>query len=513
MRIKTRIKTLCAAIGAAIICSSALSQDDVRFDIVRFQVDGNSLLPQAQIDALIAPFLGKKRVYGDVQKALEVLENAYRKAGYGTVQVFVPEQELAAGVVRLVVTEAVVGKVTLTGNKFFDAANIHNTLPGLQEGKAPNMRDLSENIQLANENPAKQIEVTLGVAEEEGKVNAKVNVTDENPQRFIVTLDNTGTDATGNHRVGVAWQNANLFNSDQILTLAATTSAEKPGSVSVLSAAYRLPLYSIGDAIDIAYGKSTVNSPVAQATGLNIIGKGDVLSLRWNHYLPRQGEYTSKVILGLDQKNIESCVGPACTPVKVTPFSLAYAGQRMRAGELIDYNLSIAGSGIRRSPAVAGAPDDFVAGRLTASYMRILPGEWTARVALNSQYSARSLPDAEKFGVAGSTAVRGFIERALAGDNGYVTNFEVYTPELVSHLGMTGSLKLVAFADFGQGTNYRATGNLSTGISAVGIGLRYALGKQAALRLDLASASANGDTTLLPAKYKKDSSFALQLTF
>ena len=126
-----------------------------------------------------APFLGKKRVYGDVQKALEALENAYRKAGYGTVQVFVPEQELGAGVVRLVVTESVIGKITLTGNKHFDAANIRNTLPGLQEGKAPNMRQLSENIQLANENPAKQIEVTLGVSEEEGKVNAKVNVTDE----------------------------------------------------------------------------------------------------------------------------------------------------------------------------------------------------------------------------------------------------------------------------------------------------------------------------------------------
>lgn len=506
-----RVKIIGAALVGAAIAMSVHAQDDVRFDINRFQVDGNSLLPQARVDELVTPFLGKKRVYGDVQKALEALENAYRKAGYGTVQVFVPEQELANGTVRLVVTESVIGKVAITGNKHFDAANIHNTLPDLQEGKAPNMLKLSENIQLANENPAKQIEVTLGVAEEEGKVNAKVNVTDEDPRRFIVTLDNTGTDATGNHRVGVAWQNANLFNSDHVLTLAATTSADKPGSVGVLSAAYRLPLYSIGDSIDIAYGKSTANVPVAQATGLNILGKGDVFSLRWNHYLPRSGEYTSKIIFGFDQKNVETCVGPACTPVHIAPLSLAYAGQRMSAGKMLDYNLSVAGGGIQPHPV--GIPANFSAWRLTASYMHLLPGDWAARVGLNSQHSSSALPDVEKFSVAGSTAVRGFIERALASDYGYVTNFEIYTPELVAHFGMTGSLKLVAFADFGQGTNYRTTGNLSTNLSSVGVGLRYALGKQVALRLDLASASANGNTTLLPAKYKKDGSFSLQLTF
>ncbi|MBU0753423.1 MAG: ShlB/FhaC/HecB family hemolysin secretion/activation protein [Gammaproteobacteria bacterium] len=512
MKLKTYIRILCAAIGVAAVVSTAQAQTDVRFDITRFQVEGNSLLPQTRVDELVGPFVGKQRVYGDVQKALEALENAYRKAGFGTVQVFVPEQELAAGVVRLVVTESVVGKVVITSNKHYGETNIRAGLPALQEGKAPNMRELSENIQLSNDNPAKQLEVTLGVSEDEGKVDAKINVTDDNPQRFIFTADNTGTNTTGQHRIGLAYQHANVLDRDQVLTLAATTSAERPSAVTVLSGAYRLPFYGIGDALDIIYGKSTANVPVAQATGLNIVGKGEVFALRWNHYLPRRGEYTSKVILGYDKKDLETCVGAFCTPVRLEPLSVTYVGQRLSAGQLFDYSLGVAGSGIRPQPAAG--PANFVAYRLSGSYMRALPADWTTRVAFSSQYSPSTLPDAEKFGVAGSTAVRGFHERVVAGDYGYFANAELITPELISYVGLPGSLKAFVFADVGEGVNHRPAvpgARASTQLTSLGLGLRYGIGKQVALQAYITSANVDGP---IAAGFRKDTgSFALQITY
>lgn len=498
------------AVLAAILSSSALAQD-VRFDITRFQVEGNSLLPQAQVNDLVVPFAGRQRVYGDVQKALEALENAYRKAGYGTVQVFVPEQELAGGVVRLVVTEAVVGKVAITGNKHYGEANIRRSLPALQEGRAPNMRELSEAIQLANENPTKQIEVTLGVAQDEGRVDAKINVSDEKPQRWIATLDNTGTENTGRHRLGLAWQHTNLFDADHILTLAVTGAPDMPSGreVSVYSAAYRFPMYGIGDAVDVVYGKSTVNAPVAQATGINILGKGEVFAVRWNHYLPRRGEYTSKVVFGYDHKKIDTCLAGVCgAPVTLDPLSLTYTGQKLGAGHVFDYNLSVAG---------AGRPD-FTAYRLNTALMQALPDDWALRLSFNAQYSPRLLPDAEKFGVAGSTGVRGFFERAVTGDNGFVYTVEAYTPDMIKVFEWPGSIKFVGFIDVGQGYSYltRAT----TEIAAMGVGLRYGLGKQVALRTDIAWVAKAGNTGLIAPSpdtnvRKEDirGHFALQLTF
>ena len=229
-----KIISSCALVLAltAFFSVPSLAQDQ-HFNIVRFDVEGNTLLPQAQVRAIVAPFTGTGRVYGDIQKALEALERAYRAAGYGTVQVYAPEQELTSGVVRLQVTEGVIGKVAISGNKYFNDANIRASLPSLQEGKAPNLRKLSENIQLANGNPAKQVGVTLATSKEEGKIDANVAVTEENPQRFFLTADNTGTAATGRTREGVAYQNANLFNRDQTLTLAYTGSLDAPTGVKV----------------------------------------------------------------------------------------------------------------------------------------------------------------------------------------------------------------------------------------------------------------------------------------
>lgn len=544
----------CVCLLALAVCGPAQAEDE-RFDIRSFRIEGNTLLPQADADAAVAPFVGAQRNYGDIQKALEALEGAYRSRGYGTVQVYVPEQELTQGVVRFEVTEGVVGKVNIVGNKFFDNANIRATLPGLQEGAAPNMRQLSENIQLANENPAKQVEVTLGIGEENGKVDAKVDVTDDNPRKFILTADDTGTGATGKHRIGFAYQNANIANTDQVLTLAYTTSPDAPQGVKVdiYSVAYRVPFYGIGDSLDIIYGKSSVNTPMTTAGPgtATLNGKGDVFGIRWNHYFSRRGEYTSKLIFGFDDKYINTrCtnpatgadytfdpptpMNPACTPYTVRPFSLTYTGQRQSPGQILDYSLGFyqnwatgtrynfttasGASGTDRysvmnvdgDPLNLGwkraTPDNFNYLKLTYSYLQSLAGDWAVRGAFNGQYSGTPLPASEQFSIAGSTAVRGFNERAIAMDKGFFVNLEVYSPELANGLGLPGSLKAVGFYDFGRGFNYIGSRSADlgqgpfekAGIASVGAGLRYSMGKDVSIRVDLATVVDAGPANVVP---------------
>ena len=505
--------------------AACLAQDE-RFDIVRFQIEGNTLLSDAVVQGAVAPLAGPKRVYGDIQKALEALEAAYRRAGYSTVQVYVPEQELTTGVVRLQVTEGVIGKVRISGNKYFSDANIRASLPELKEGRAPNLRQMSEAIQLANESPAKQVEVTLGVGEEEGRVDAKVAVTEENPQRVFVTADSTGTEATGVSRVGVAYQNANLFKLDHTLTLAYTGSADAPAGVKVdiFSVGYRVPFYAIGDSLDLIYGNSGVNTPSTSPTlggALGIVGKGEVFGVRWNHYFARRGEYSSKLIVGLDYKFINSTcttagapasIDPptppiaACVPYTTRPLSLTYSGQKLSAGQMIDYNLGIAhnfalgtyytnldGTTDRYSYLTSGnrgTRDDFDIVRFGGSYLRAFRTDWQLRLAVNGQYAGYPLVAAEQIGLAGSTAVRGFNERAVSADSGYVVNTELYTPELAKATKVPGSLRALAFYDFSRGYNKNVpAGSLtpsSVGVASVGAGLRYALGKDFSLRFDLA---------------------------
>lgn len=500
------------------ICQNALAQADDRFDIGRFAIEGNTLLPATRVEELVAPFSGRQKVYGDVQHALEALESAYRSAGYGTVKVSVPEQELTGGVVRLVVTESVIGKVTVTGNKHFSEANVRNALPALKEGAVPNARELSENIQLSNENPAKQLEVTLGVGQDAKKIDAKVAVTEDKPQRFFATLDNTGNPSSGRYRLGFAYQNANLFDLDHVLTMAYTTSPDKPEGVKVniYSIAYRVPLYAYGDSIDVVYGNSDVNTPSVQATGFGLAGKGEVTSLRFNHYFPRQGEYSAKLALGFDYKyfntrcsinGLPQAIDPptpalsSCTPYTTRPLSATYSGQLQSAGMLMDYYVGIAynlplGSeylfrgGYDSYSLIANRPadDHFTILRLGGSYMTAVLTDWQARLAFSSQFTNDGLVAGEQFSLAGSTAVRGFGERAVTADNGHLVNLEAYSPELAPGLKLPGNLRGILFYDFARGHNNgaQAPASSSFGIASGGLGLRYNLQKDLILRADLA---------------------------
>lgn len=535
------MKAIANLMAAAVILAAGslnhATAQDATFDIVRFQIEGNTILPAERALQLVAPFVGSRKLYGDVQKALEALEGEFRRLGYGTVQVYVPEQELTSGVVRLQVSEGVIDKVNITGNKYFNNENVRASLPDLKEGKAPNMRKLSENIQLSNESPAKQVEVTLGVSEDEGKVDARIEVKEEQPERIYLTLDNTGTKGTGKHRLGISYQNANLGNSDQVLTLAYMTAVDPPGGMKILgnrvnpmqdghgvkvdifSIGYRLPLYSVGDSIDFIYGNSSSDSPANSpnlGSGLAINGKGEVFGLRYNHMLGRSGEYTSKLVLGFDYKYVNSrCTvagvptpfgAAGCTPYTLRPVSATYSGQWQKPGEAIDFNVGVthnmfpAGSEYVFAPAppAAGGYDHYSAAsgyqtkdkfsvlRLGGSYTTAVAGDWLVRVAASAQLANNALPAGERLGLAGSNAVRGFLERAVATDRGYFANLEAYSPDIAASLGVPGNLKWLVFLDAAQGANLNPSVNQKVNIASMGVGLRYNLKKDISARLDIA---------------------------
>ncbi|MFM0264040.1 ShlB/FhaC/HecB family hemolysin secretion/activation protein [Paraburkholderia sediminicola] len=515
--------------GMALIAAAASAFADDGFTITRFEVEGNSLLPADEVQRLLQPMSGPHRVYGDIQHALEALENAYRKAGYTAVQVYVPEQELTSGVVRLQVTENRIGKITVTGNQHFSKKNVLAGLPQLQSGQSPNLRAISESVQLSNDNPAKQVGVTLESGSEPGTVDAEVKVVDDNPLHIFATIDNTGAASTGRWRTGVAIQDANLFGLDQVGTLAYTTSPDSPGGVrvNVYSVGYRIPLYSLGDNLDFFYGKSSINTPSSSPTLgglLGLTGKGDIYGFRWNHFFARRGETTSKLIFGFDYKKIDSTcnvngvqlstAGPtppvaSCVPYTTMPFSLTYSSQTLGVGQSIDYDIGLSrnvGTGSQYTntdgrtdrysyltPGSRDTVDGFMILRGDASIIRSFANDWQWRVASSMQATRNPLVSSEQFGLVGIYAVRGFTERAVTADSGVFTNAEIYTPPLVSK----GNLRLLAFFDFGYGHNSHVGSSgipANLNVSSMGVGARYVFGRNVNVRFDVARVDAAGNS-------------------
>jgi hemolysin activation/secretion protein len=484
----------------------------VRID--RFEVKGNTLLSPALIERLLDPYKGNARSYTDIQLALEALEGAYRSAGYSAVHVVTPEQEITGGTVTLQVIETVVGKVILKGNEHYDKTNIRNALPALVEGSTPSARVLSENIQLANQNPTRQIDVVLALGEEENTVDAQVNVQDSSPHKVFLTMDNTGNASTGMYRTGIGYQNNNMFNRDQALTLNYITSPNHVSDVTQVSVGYRIPVYSMGDSIDLLFAHSDTNTGTLSTTAgsLAVTAQGDVYSAHYNHYLPRQGDYTSRIIAGLDYRpTVQNCAATntllcgTVGDVNLLPLTLTYGGTLTKPTYITDYSASVVhnlpggekgGSDAFNVPR-PGAQPDYNILHLNGSLSGVLPRDWQYRLAGNAQYTNDGLLPSEKLGLVGANAVRGFIEREFSNDNGYVLNIELYTPELASEMHIKdGSFRFLGFVDSASGWDKVLPGELAnhTTLGSVGLGFRYTQGKYLTVKFDLAKVAC-GDTS------------------
>ncbi len=506
-------RKLLLGVLSVLFAGAALAEDSgtLRFEITGFVVEGNALLPPERIEQSVAPFKGKDKDFADVQRALESLQAAYKEQGYTAVQVLLPEQELEQGVIHIKVIEGYIAKVTVKANQHHDAENIRNSLPAIAEGQPPHSGRVAAALRAANENPSKRVTVLLKDGEKEKDIDVTLDVTDENPQKFFVSLDNSGTRQTGSYRLGVGYQNANLFNKDQVLTMQFITSPEKIDQVKIFGVGYRIPLYRYGDMLDLVAGYSDVDAGVVQDL-FNVSGSGKVLGAHYNQFLDRVGDsYDHKLIYGLDYRafsNNVTMLGTATQlipDITVHPLSLAYHGNWNLPGSQLGFSLGVA----QNLPGGSlGRPADFQALRApaTANYRIYRYGmnwthtwrsDWQARVALQGQETRDALVPGEQFGAGGADSVRGFNEREIANDHGYRSMLEAYTPDFGSDLG-SADLRLRGLAFF-DNANVRRNAILpgeSAGqsISSVGVGLRMSHGGNLSVRADLAQVLDGTDT-------------------
>lgn len=479
----------------------------LRFDIRSFDVKGSTLLKPADVARIVAPYTGTQKDFSDVQRALEALEIAYRDLGYGSVQVVLPEQNIASGIVIFNVVEPKLGRVEIEGAQRNDAANIRRSVPGLREGEVPNSRRIARNLLLANENPARQLTVLMRSSESEDKVDATIKVAEDKAWKASVSLDNTGNTATGDFRVSAGYQHANVFNRDHVLTFQYITSPNHLPDVKVYGLGYRIPLYSLGSSIEVVGGYSNVNSGTLGGL-FTVSGSGTIAGLRFNHYLPKLGEYEQKLVYGLDYKAFQNQVvsaGVNVVPdITVHPVSATYygtlRGEGSEAGFYVNITQNVFPNGNDATdadfkgtftgvPSRADAKASYRIYRFGANYSRAFMSEWQTRLQMTGQYSDDALVAGEQFGIGGAENLRGFLEREVANDRGYRVNAELYTPNFAPKLGVTSlQSRLLGFVDWGavaRNSTQPSESHQQT-LASVGVGLRANAGTRFSLRTDYA---------------------------
>ncbi len=412
-----------------------------RFPVLEFRVLHNTLLSARQVEAAVYPHLGPERSFADVQAARADLEQAYRRAGYSTVYVDIPEQSVEDRIVRLQVTEGRLERVRVTGARYVMNRRLLASLPSLKSGTVPRFSDLQQQLAELNRASADlQVVPVLKPGAQPATVDVELKVKDTLPLHVSAEVNDRYTADTTHERINLNLSYANLFQRNQSLSFQYQTAPHQPRNARVWAATWIDPLPG-GSSLALFAVKT--DSDVASLGTLAVLGKGQVYGTRF--IVPLRlvpNELLPTLTFGVDFKKFDESVLLAASPGLQTPirylnWSAAFGGTETTPVHSTSFNLGL-NFGLRdllNDPAEFEnkrflAKPNYAYLRLDASHER--PFILGTRLAwhLLGQYTTEPLISNEQFALGGADSVRGYLEAEALGDLGFSSALELRTPQL-----------------------------------------------------------------------------------
>lgn len=419
------------------------AQEDKRFDIWEFRVQGNTLLDTRRIERAVYPFLGPKKTIQNVDAAVAALNQEYRHDGYPTVLVDIPEQEVRQGIVRLRVTEGKVDRLRISGSRYYSLGRIREELPALAPGNIPHLPMVQKQMTaLSQESADRVITPVMRPGRTPGTIEVELKVKDELPLHGSLEVNGRNSANTTRSRMVGMLRYDNLWQRMHSLSVQYQLSPEKSDEVKVLAGTYMLPLGNDGDKL-VLYGiLSKSNSEVASAGALSVLGEGTIVGTRFVKPLEGTNDYFHSLSFGADYKDFKEGVvlsgaDTLNTPISYMPFALRYDATVREENAITTFGVG-ANFGLR---GLVGRQNEFENKRifsrsnffyLSGNYSRrqSLPHKFELRGRLGWQLANSPLISTEQFGAGGAESVRGYFESQALGDDGVSASLELHSPFL-----------------------------------------------------------------------------------
>ena len=461
------------------------------FDILEFQVQGNTKLSKAQIETAVYPQMGEKKTIDDVEKARDALEKSYHQAGYLTVLVDIPEQEVNSKIVKLNVTEGKVGRLRVKDSHYFSLGRIKELAPSVKEGEVPYFPAVQQDVARLNRTGDRRVTPVLKAGKAFGTVDVELKVEDKSPLHASLELNNRYSQNTTKSRLGGSIRYDNLWQREHSLSLSFQISPENIDEVRVLSANY-LMRFDDSDLLLALYGVRS-KSNVATVGGINVLGDGTILGVRLIKPLPSLDDFYHSISFGLDYKDFGQTVlfgGSIESPITYMPISASYNATLQKSDNKTEVNVGV-NFGLRGLVADEvefenkrpGAKPNFFVAKAEVAHTHALPKGLEGYIKLDGFFSGSPLISNEQYLAGGADTVRGYLEAEESSDQAIHTILELRSPELFKNQAWLQSFKLAAFYDIAKIKTIDAE---STVLAGTGIGIRVKAMKNINFDLDLA---------------------------
>jgi hemolysin activation/secretion protein len=457
-------------------------------------------------NARVQPYLGKPLTKGKLNALITEVITYYRNHDHPIVDVIVPQQEITNGVVQLVILEGHVGSVTVAGNRWFSSKELASYVR-LQPGGTISSRRLQSDIDWMNANPFHNSDVVYHPGKSLGDTDIVLQTVDRFPVRFYTAYEDSGNAATGfdRYEAGFNWGDAFHLGLGQQLNYQYTTSGDGQ-SLRAQAGSYVIPLpwrHTLTFFGSYADTKGTI-PPL-----LSLTGHSYQISGRYGIPLPTLTVSTLTLkeafSMGFDYKYNDNSLefggaGAGTTLVDVDQFVLGYDGTLTDPYGQTTLNetayFSPGNWGGNNNDAAfnashTGANSHYIYDTISLQRVTRLPENFSLILRATLQYSDNNLTPSEQLGFGGYDSVRGYDEREVNTDEGYVFTAELRTPpisfgEIFGCHELQDQLQFLAFWDTGEAYNHTPLAGEASeiGLSSIGGGVRYSINTYLSLRFD-----------------------------
>jgi hemolysin activation/secretion protein len=415
------------------------------FNVWEFRVTGNTLLEKKLIERTVYPLLGEQRNIDTVEEARSALEAQYRKAGYPTVLVDIPEQDVRGGIVKLAVTEGRIDRLRITGSRYYSLGRIRSGVPGLAPGNVPKLSELQAELgRLAEQSQDRKITPVMRAGRTPGTLEVELKVEDKLPLHGSLEINGRNSANTSRSRLSGSLRYDNLWQRFHSASVQFQTAPENTDEVQVLAGTYVFPVGDSRSRIALYGVKSESESEVASAGALAVLGKGTIVGARVVNPLSPLDNYFHSFISGADYKDFDENVvltgaDTFATPISYMPFTLRYEGG-WRDGEKftsfgvgLDFALRNVGSDqqeFENKRIYSKSNYAILSGKFET--LRPLGNGMQVFARLKGQLANSPLISNEQFSAGGAESVRGYYESQRLGDDGISGTLELRSPQLAA---------------------------------------------------------------------------------
>jgi len=483
-----------------------------RMHIRRVELDGNTVLPADEVDALLAGYVDRDVTMDELQALRYALTSLYIRHGYVSSGVIIPDQRLDDAIVRFAAIEGRVTHIAIYGNSSVRDTYIRNRIQrGI--GAPVHAGDLRFALEVLRADPRiERINAELVPGARPGESTLQVNVAETVSWWVATNFDNYRSPSVDEDRVSISAGNSNFTGHGDVLAL----NYGVTDGLDDLDASYSYPLTSADLRLTGYYARTDSNIVEEPFNLIDIVSKSRTAGLSLSRPFRSRSGRTLTPTLGLENRRAENWL--LGVPFSFTPgeqagtseVSVAYlTTEWLWPAPRQMFALMVSGrfgTGLFDATTNATGPDsDFFTLRAQLQYARNLGWRGSRfTVSTSAQIAADPLLALEKFSIGGHTTVRGYRENQLVRDSGIVASVELDIPLFVDDDGRpTHDVSITPFADYGVGWDKDGASPTSqrTSLASIGIGFRWRPTANWLLRADYGYAL---DDVVTPTKTLQD---------